>query len=267
MKVKNLKELENLPEKASMRKSSGYDSWESYKHYGRGLYAWTKGFVKKHIGESLDSVYSLYKKSLAEKHINKGYQDEMIWFFQSIVNYPQNRPSYWFGADTAYVDDDGILRSIPKKAKNRDITINYGEPTYSYVIKQRYKNNKRLFKEIYGAFIGTVGYLKTQRMIEQGISMKEYCSIERYRFNNICYNRGIKDIWYPYKALSWDDVWERKVTYPQSVTYKYGTPEYYRYVYESMDSRKKELRESKKRKIEEFNKRELVVNEQPILIE
>ena len=58
MKIKDLKNAENLPMKESMRRSSDYDSWECYHVCGRSYYSWLAKFVAKNVGQPFDDVFS-----------------------------------------------------------------------------------------------------------------------------------------------------------------------------------------------------------------
>lgn len=267
MKIKNLEQAEALPTRASMRKSSGYDSWECNRHYGRGIYAWTRNLVEKNVGNSFDSTYSTFKKSLSDKHISQKYCEEMIWYFKDITNYHEYRYHYWL--NEFYIDTDGILQKGNKKRKNRDRTINYGEPEYIYTFKETFKRDVDKYKTIISFMIQCFGKQETFRKLEEGITQKEYndyVSNAIRRFNNLCYKHNIKSSRWSYGHLTWTDIWEGWVKYPYSVTYKYRSPKYYQYRYETASITRKYYREQKQEKIDKFNRQELAVNPNPILI-
>lgn len=261
MKIKNLEQAEELPMKSSMRKSSGYDSWESNHHYGRGIYAWTIAFVEKNVGNTFNSTYSTYKKSLSKKHLSQKYYEEMIWYFKNITNYHEHRYRYWPG--DVYIDENGILRKEPRKTKSRDVTIKYGEPVTEYKIKREYRET--LFSYLAICF----GYKKACSMIKNGITEKEFHTEtnEVRRYNNLIYQKFYNENNFNWYNMCWVSLWIGYSTYPYSVILKYRSREYYKYWYERQDATRKYQRERYQELIDRFNRCELQHSEHPFLIE
>lgn len=264
MKIKNLEQAEELPMKSSMRKSCGYDSWECNRHYGRGIYAWTRGFVEKNIGNTFDSTYSAYKKALSKKHLSQKYYDEMIWYFKDITNYQEYRYHYW--PNEFYIDKDGILQKNEREHKNRDRIVNYGEPEHMYFFDTKY-----LYLEKY--LIMAFGYCKAWEFVHTsyhnsipfGELPQEFNPSVR-RFDNLCRKNAVKESKYSWGCLNFRDLWVKWDKYPYTETYKYRSRGYYRLYYEGKSLRRKYERERVKELIYKFNRLELNVNKRPILI-
>ena len=260
MKIKDLKNAENLPMKESMRRSSDYDSWECYHVCGRSYYSWLAKFVAKNVGQPFDDVFSKFKKSLNKKRINQRDQYEMIQYFRGLIE-TRRYKSYWI-ADY-YVDEDGILRKEPRKTKSRDVTIRYGEPVTEYKFKGEYRET--LFPYLAICF----GYKKACSMIKDGITEKEFHTEtnEVRRFNNLVYQKFYDENNFNWCNMCWVSLWIGYSTYPYSVTLKYRSREYYKYWYEMQDATKKYQRERYQELIDRFNRCELKHSEHPFLIE
>lgn len=260
MKIKDLKNAENLPMKESMRRSSDYDSWECYHVCGRSYYSWLAKFVAKNVGQPFDDVFSKFKKSLNKKRINQRDQYEMIHYLRSMVEKRKYR-SYWL-ADY-YVDEDGILRKEPRKTKSRDVTIKYGEPVTKYEIKREYRDI------VFSYLAISFGYKKACSMIKNGITEKEYNTEtnEVRRFNNLMYENDATLTRYDWNRLYWTELWWGYRTYPYTETLKYRSREYYKYWYEMQDATRKYARERYQELIDRFNRCELQHSERPFLIE
>lgn len=264
MKIKDYRKATELPERSSMRKSSSYDSWDCYHHCGKSLCAWTNGFVEKHVNEDFDDVYSLYCKSLKEKHVAPKDYDEMIWYFKDLINYNEKIRPWYHWRDGYCVDDENIIRKVSQPKKNKDIVIRLGEPEVHYTLSTRLKNNPGIYRFVCNALIESFGYVKGTEMIEDGIDSKVRNCYDNSvcHFNNISRKADIDAIssyplrYYPKSMPSWEGLWEAHYSYPETFTYVYGTKEYYRYVAERQKARNRAYRESKKNRIEEFNRKE-----------
>lgn len=270
MKIKNLDKADELPMRSSMRKSCGVSTWDIRHHCGKRLWGWTDGFARKHIGEPFDEVYSEYKKRLKRKHVNSEDCESMIWYFKNIVNYHENNRYYFRNRHGIEVDDEGILKEIPKKKKNRNITINYGKSETYYVFDPRYKANSDIYNKILSALIEVYGYHQAYRMAETGISVKEHYNTLINRFNNLCSRKNIRSYYsrYCYSCIvDWEELWEKRTRYIHSITFKYRSPEYYKYRYETLANTRRINRILKKERIDKFNAAEIKFNEHPILIE
>ena len=260
MKIKNLENAENLPMKESMRRSSDYDSWECYHVCGRGYYSWLRGFVAKNVGQPFNDVYSKFKKSLSRKHVDSETKYELIQYFRGLIETRRYR-SYWI-ADY-YVDEDGILRKVPRKTKLRDVTIRYGEPVTKYEIKREYR------EIVFGYLAISFGYKKACSMIKNGITGKEYLTEtnEVRRFNNLMYENDVTLTRYDWRCLYWTELWRGYQVYPYTETLKYRSREYYKYWYERQDATRKYQRERYQELVDKFNRCELLHSEHPFLIE
>ena len=265
MKIKNLEQAEELPMKSSMRKSSGYDSWECNHHYGRGINAWTIAFVEKNVGNTFNSTYSAYKKALSKKHLSQKYYEEMIWYFKSITNYHEHRYRYWPG--DVYIDEDGILQKKERKHKNRDRIINYGEPEYRYYFDKKYLYLEPILVKVFG-------WRKTWEFTHTGFhesklfgELPQEYNPDVRRFNNLCRENDIKESKYSWCHLTFYDLWTKWVRYSYTETYKYRSPGYYRLHYEGKSLRHKYERERAQELVDKFNRIELNVNKRPILID
>jgi hypothetical protein len=259
MKIKNLEKAENLPMKESMRRSSEYDSWDCNHVCGRGYYSWLRGFVAKNVGQPFNDVYSKFKKSLSKKHVDSESKNEMIKYFLGLIE-TRRYTSYWISQ--FYVDEDGILRKEPRKAKSRDVLIKYGDPVSVY----KFRNECCEF--VFGYMAVCFGYKRAKSMIENGISEKEYSTEtnEIRRLNNLMYAKNIKEGKYSSFMMCWRDLWKGYYIYPYTETLKYKSNEYFRYFYERRSATRKYERARKQKKIDEFNRCELAHSEHPFLI-
>ena len=254
-----------MPSRLSMRQSSGYDSWERNRHYGKSLYKWTRGFIKKHTNEPFDHVYSLYRRSLKEKYVKGEDFDNMIWTFKDLINYHETRKySYWNWSDY-YVDDEGIIRVIPKPKKNRDIIITSGDPIVHYVIKDNIRKNPELFRIITNFMKKSFGDYSGYQMAHEGINEKVFKSYSPgvSHFNKLCREMDLHAyMMAKFKYYStrhyyyWEDVWVPQFSHPQTRILRYGTKAYFRYVNEQQKAKKIEYKKKTKAKREEFDRRE-----------
>ena len=250
MYIKDLEKAETLPYRLSIRKSSDYDSWDSYHVNGRGFYTWLQRFLEKHTDKPFDKVFSLLKERLKKKRVNPEDSEELIHYFLDEVLYDQKYHWYRY-----YVDDNGIIRYIPRDRENRDKVLKFGEPVIRYFFKEEYKNFIPLLIALYG-------YEFTFSALEHGITSKEYHPKYKYswKFMKACRCHG-------YKPLDWDDLWRKTEEYPYVERLDYHSPEWWRYHYEVVDAQRKGKRERKREKIEKFNQCELCQEEhKPILI-
>ena len=261
MYIKNLEKAETLPYRSSMRRSSGYNSWDDYHNCGFTLYQWTDRFLEKHVGEYYNNVYSLYRKSLKKKHLDSETIESMIETFKDRFAFRNGNWRYWYSPFE--VDDDGIIRKVEKKRrKEKDKVINYGEPITTYTFN-------KMFLYLVPIIQFMFGYDKTKRFLIESFSFNEIDLKDgmMYRFNNYCYKHGIKDSRYHYGTLHWYDLWVKHINYPYSETLKYRSAEYYKYHYEMIDRRKVRMRLLYEEKVEKFNKEELNhIERKPIFI-
>lgn len=250
MYIKDLEKAETLPYRLSTRKSSDYDSWDSYYVCGRGYYTWFQRFLEKHTDEPFGKVFSLLKERLKKKRVNPEDSEGLIRYFLDEVLYSQKYHWYRY-----YVDDNGIIRYIPRDRENRDKVLKFGEPVIRYFFKEEYKN-------FIPVLIALYGYEFTFRALEHGITSKEYHPKYKYswKFMEACRCHG-------YKPLDWHDLWRKTEEYPYVERLDYHSPEWWRYHYEVVDAQRKRKRERKREKIEKFNQCELCqVEHKPILI-
>ena len=259
MYIKNLETAESLPFRESMRRGSGYyDDWGCGHICGESYYQWLERFIGKHVGEYFDDVFSLFKSSLKRKRIDSETQREMIKCFKDIL--PSDHGRFRFWGRYCYVDEDGIIRKEVRKHKNRDITVNYGEPKVWYTLKRNWIDFIRPLHQVFG-------YDETDRMVKDGISPYIYGSFYYGdKFNVICERLGMKH--YPrWSRDYWTDLWERHEEYPYTVVLEHGTREWVRYKKEQAKATKRYYRNFKKEKAEKFNRNELLFNEHPIFID
>ena len=255
MYIKDLEKAETLPYRLSIRKSSDYDSWDSYHVCGRGYYTWFQRFLEKHTDEPFGKVFSLLKERLKKKRANPEDSDGLIRYFLDEVLYSQKYHWYRY-----YVDDNGIIRYIPRDRKNRDKILKFGEPVIRYFFKEDCKN-------FIPVLIALYGYEWTYRALEQGISLNEYCSKNNYpwKFNEACMRRGCKPL--DWGGDYWYDLWRRIEEYPYVERLDYHSPEWWKYHYEVVDAQRKHDRERKREKIDKFNQCESCQEgHKPILI-
>ena len=250
MYIKDLEKAETLPYRLSIRKSSDYDSWDRYHVNGRDYYTWLQRFLEKHTDKPFAKVFSLLKERLKKKMVNPEDSEGLIHYFLDEVLYSQKYHWYRY-----YVDDNGIIRYIPRDRKNRDKVLKFGEPVIMYFFKEEYKNFIPLLIALYG-------HEWTSRALEQGISSNEYYSkyYDTWKFMKACRRNG-------YKPLDWYYLWSKTEEYPYVERLEYHSPEWWRYHYEVVDAQRKGERERKREKIEKFNQCELCQEEhKPILI-
>lgn len=256
MRIKDLEKAEDLPVKASMRKSSDYDSWETYRQPRH--YSWANGFMDKHVGEHIDDVYSAFRQSLSKRHVSEKVFEEMAEWFKTESGFNSaHRWRYKYN-----VDEDGILRKTSKKAKRKDKVVNYGEPAVHYMFRDIYK---RYFPYLSTCF----GYRRACEMVRDGITEREYLSSnsnEVKRLNNLFTEKVIKPTAYSSVPMCWDELWYGYYEYPYTETLKYRSREYYRYWYENKDSERKHRREYAEYQIQRFNLCEFQYREKPIFI-
>lgn len=259
MYIKDLEKAETLPFRLSIRKSSNYDSWECYHITGRGYYTWLQRFIKKHVGEPFDDVFSLFKKALKKRKVNSEDSQGLIDYFLDEVLYTDRRYHWYY----YYVDEDGVIREKEQKKKNRDKVVYIGEPETVYFLNTQYK------EAVWSYLVICFGRENAKRMVNEGISNKEFLSEtnEVRRFNNLCMRESIKSTWYSYGCLSWFEIWSAYWFYADKVTLKYRSPEYRQYMAESLDKIRKWHREALLEKIDKFNRCEIEHKEHPILIE
>ena len=257
MYIKNLETAEMLPYRLSMRKGSDYDSWDCYHICGRGYYTWLWRFIGKHVGESFDDVFSLFKKFLKKKKVNSEDFRSLTDYFLDEVLYSQRYRWYMY-----YVDEDGLIQKKERTKKSGDKVIKIGEPETKYLLSSEYKN---LVEE---CLLLCFGRDKYYDMVKNGITSKEYLTEtnEVKRFNNMCMEKKVKPWYHSYGCLSWYDIWRSYSVYPETVTLKYRSPEYRQYMAESLDKTRKHYRELYLEKVEQFNETEVNHHEKPILI-
>lgn len=256
MRIRNLTKAEDLPVKASMRKSSDYDSWETYRQSRH--YSWANGFMDKHVGEHIDDVYSAFRQSLSKRHVSERVYEEMVEWFKTECGLKSTH-SWWRKYN---VDEDGILHKTPKNVKSKDKRVNYGEPVAHYKFRDIYE---RFFPYLSICF----GYKRACEMVRDGITEREYLadySNEVKRLNNIFAEKNIKPTTYSSVPLYWYELWWRYYEYPYTEILKYRSREYYRYWYEHKDAERKRRREYAEYQIQRFNLCELQHSEKPFFI-
>jgi hypothetical protein len=242
--------------KASMRKSSGYDSWETYRQSRH--YSWANGFMDKHVGELIDDVYSVFRQSLSKRHVTEKVFEEMTEWFKTECGL-KSAHNWWRKYN---VDEDGILHKTPKKVKSKDKVVNYGEPVAYYRFNTYYE--ARMFPYIAVCF----GYRRACEMIKEGITQKEYLydTNEVKRLNNLFEKENVKSTPYSSVPMDWRELWWRYYEYPYTEILKYRSREYYRYWYEHKDAERKHRREYAEYQIQRFNLCELQHSEKPFFI-
>lgn len=253
MWIKDLEKAESLPKRESMRRSSEY--YEDYgcsRRYSRRYYQWMMGFLRKHIGEHIDGVYSKFRKSLSGKHVSREVFDEVMWSFRSETT----DSCFSYRHIRFYIDDDGILRRKERKRRNsRDVTLRYGEPEVRYVLNQSVAEAKLVLYVLFGR-------RKALDMIENGIHPNTYNDKfgGNWKFDEYCWKHRIPapgNFYYNYNHLTWVDVWRKVETYPMTVVLEYRTREYRRYRAEQLTARKVAWKAMLKEKRERFNLVEL----------
>jgi ribosomal protein S21 len=256
MRIKDLEKAEDLPMKASIRKSSDYDSWETYRQPRHR--AWAHGFMAKHVGECIDDVYSAFKRSLDKRHVDERTYNEMVgWFKGESGTVSAHRWTCY------YVDDYGIMCKSSVRRKSRDMVVHYGDFVTVYRFRAAYE------AEVFPYLSTCFGYWRARDMVRDGITESEYHATtnEVKRLNNLLQRDDIRPAhFYSWRPYNWSDLWDGYREYPYSRILKYRSREYYRLWYERRDAERKRERETAEYRVYQFNLCEIQHSEKPFLI-
>ena len=143
------RDYETAPRHESMRKSSGYNSWD-YDHYDRESYHYVSRILDNSVGKDFDKVFSdICNKFRKQKNYN--FRHEFLRQIDPYYRAPRRRWRY----NGYYIDENRIIRSYdaPEK-KRKKVRVKVVDMPTKY-----FTANTRFFKEYSGVIAMVLQYL------------------------------------------------------------------------------------------------------------
>jgi len=243
MKIKNLEAADAMPFRQSMRKSSGYDSWDD--DYS-GVYfddRYMIRFIEKNIGKQFNEVYANFLYRLSKSHLSKDVYEHKRSEFISLLDGSR----CW----ARFTVIDGVIskKDDHRWKGDRNVYIYPDDNEYVYRFKAdalNYEQDRYLFislgADVYNRlmedYIDEVFYTKHLYLISKIID--KYMPIRTRRYRN-----GYTYTWK--QSFSDYDYFVRYNTTEPTVL-KPGTSERRKYQAEKSSGQRKMSREEKRRR-------------------
>lgn len=228
-------DYETAPRHESMRKSSGYNSWD-YDHYDRKSYHYISRILENSVGKDFDKVFSDICNKFRKKK-NYNFRREFLRQIDPYYRAPRRRWRY----NGYYIDENRIIRSYdaPEK-KRKKVRVKVVDRPVKY-----FTANTRVFKEYSGVKAMVLQYLRhilSYKLFHERLPMKYYYLV-------VCHIEKALDYLYPKKSY-------RKapseflliIDESEYITYYEGERKFYKYLAETKDASNKVVREKKKEK-------------------
>lgn len=232
------RDYETAPRHESMRKSSGYNSWD-YDHYDRESYHYVSRVLDSSVGKDFDKVFSDICNKFRKKK-NYNFRREFLRQIDPYYMAPRRRWRY----NGYYLDENRIIRSYdaPEK-KRKKVKVKVVDRPAKY-----FTANARVFREYLGVkalVLQYLGHILSYKLFHEKLPMKYYSLIVFYIEKAIDYLSPKKGIYYYRKTPS-----EFLLIIDESeyVTYYEGERKFYKHLAETKDASNKIVREKKKKK-------------------
>lgn len=229
------RDYETAPRHESIRKSSGYNSWD-YDHYDRESYHYVSRVLDSSVGKDFDKVFSDICNKFRKKK-NYDFRREFLRRIDPYYMAPRRRWRY----NRYYLDENRIIRSYdaPEK-KRKKVKVKVVDRPAKY-----FTANTRVFKEYSGVkamVLQYLGHILSYKLFHEKLPMKYYYLV-------VCHIEKALDYLYPKKSY-------RKapseflliIDESEYVTYYEGERKFYKYLAETKDASNKVVREKKKKK-------------------
>ena len=229
------RDYETAPRHESMRKSSGYNSWD-YDHYDRESYHYVSQVLDSSVGKDFDKVFSDICNKFRKKK-NYNFRHEFLRQTDPYYMAPRRRRSY----NGYYIDENRIIRSYdaPEKKRKKVRVKVVDRPTKYFTA------NTRVFKEYSGVkamVLQYLGHTLSYKLFHEKLPMKYYylvvVHIEKalyYLYPKKSYRKAPSEF-----LLIIDE--------SEYITYYEGERKFYKYLAETKDASNKVVREKKKKK-------------------
>lgn len=232
------RDYETAPRRESMRKSSGYNSWD-YDHYDRKSYHYISRILANSVGKDFDKVFSNICNKFRKKK-NYDFRREFLGQIDPYYIAPRRGRRY----NRYYVDENRIIRSYdaPEK-KRKKVRVKVVDRPAKY-----FTANTKVFKEYSGVkaiVLQYLGHTLSYKLFHEKLPMKYYSLVVFYIEKALDYLYPKRSIYYyrktPFEFLLIIDESEY-------VTYYEGERKFYKYLAETKDASNKVVREKKKKK-------------------
>lgn len=227
-------DYETAPRHESMRKSSGYNSWD-YDHYDRESYHYVSRILENSVGKDFDKVFSDICNKFRKKK-NYNFRHEFLRQIDPYYRAPRRRWRY----NGYYIDENRIIRSYdaPEK-KRKKVRVKVVDRPVKY-----FTANTRVFKEYSGVkamVLQYLGHTLSYKLFHEKLPMKYYYLV-------VWHIEKALDYLYPKSYRKASSEFLLKIDESEYVTYYEGERKFYKYLAETKDASNKVVREKKKKK-------------------